>query len=173
MLLPDTYRVKPDATVDDIIRTFLREFDKKIYTPYSFSSPQEFYETLIFASIVEKEEKSSTNKPIVAGILKKRYRERIAIGADATVCYEYRLAMTDCTPAFINNHIYQKSAYNTRESLTLPPTPISNPSAETFLATMNSEPSSYYYYLHDDQGQIHFARSLEEHNLNRVQYLGK
>lgn len=173
MLLPDTYRIKPDATVDDIIRVFLREFDKKIYTPYSFSSPQEFYETLIFASIVEKEEKSSTNKPIVAGILKKRYREKIAIGADATVCYEYRLTMTDCTPAFINDHIYQKSAYNTRESLTLPPTPIANPSAETFLATMNSEPSSYYYYLHDNQGQIHYGRSLEEHNLNRVQYLGK
>ncbi|MDP2104125.1 MAG: endolytic transglycosylase MltG [Candidatus Gracilibacteria bacterium] len=173
MLLPDTYRIKPDATVDDIIRTFLREFDKKIYTPYSFSSQKEFYETLIFASIVEKEEKSSTNKPIVAGVLKKRYREKIAIGADATVCYEYRLTMTDCTPTFIGNHIYEKSAYNTRDSLSLPPTPIANPSAETFLATLNSEPSSYYYYLHDDQGQIHYGRSLEEHNLNRVQYLGK
>jgi len=173
MFLPDTYRIKPDATIDDIVRTFLREFDQKIYTPYSFSSLEAFYETLIFASIVEKEEKSSTNKPIVAGVLKKRYREKIAIGADATVCYQYRLTMTDCTPTFIGDHIYEKSVYNTRESLSLPPTPISNPSAETFLATLNSEPSSYYYYLHDDQGQIHFGRSLEEHNLNRVQYLGK
>jgi UPF0755 protein len=173
MLLPDTYRIKPDALIDDIIRTFLRVFDEKIYTPYSFSSLEVFYETLIFASIVEKEEKNSINKPIVAGILKKRYREKIAIGADATVCYAYRLSMIECTTAFINDHIYKQTDYNTRNSLILPPTPIANPSAETFLATMNSEPSPYYYYLHDNQGEIHYGRSLEEHNLNRVQYLGK
>lgn len=57
------------------------------------------------------------NKPIVAGILQKRYAEKWFIGADATVCYEYRLTMTECTPAFIGEHIYEKTPYNTRNKL--------------------------------------------------------
>lgn len=95
------------------------------------------------------------------------------IGADATVCYGYRLTMIDCTPTFIGEHIYEKNLYNTRNTLNLPPTPIVNPSIETVLATLNFEPSKYYYYLHDDFGNIHYGKTLEEHNRNRVLYLGK
>jgi UPF0755 protein len=95
------------------------------------------------------------------------------IGADATVCYAYRLTMADCTPAFIGEHIYEKTAYNTRNTLNLPPTPIANPSIDTIRATINSESSKYYYYLHDSSGYIHYGKTLEEHNRNRVQYLGK
>lgn len=122
---------------------------------------------------MEKEEKSTTNKPIVAGILKKRYAEKIAIGADATVCYGYRLTMDECTPAFIGEHIHENTVYNTRSSLALPPTPISNPSADTIRATLNSESSPYYYYLHDADGVIHYGKTLEEHNRNKVLYLGR
>ena len=95
------------------------------------------------------------------------------IGADATVCYAYRLTMNDCTPTFIGEHIYEKTAYNTRNTLNLPPTPISNPSIDTIRATLYSESSKYYYYLHDDSGVIHYGKTLEEHNRNRELYLGK
>ncbi len=172
-LVPDTYRISPESWVTDIIRILLKAFDAKIYQEYNFTSNEKLYETLIFASILEKEEKNSTNKPIVAGILQKRFEEKMPIGADATVCYGYRLTMTDCTPTFIGEHIYEKNPYNTRSTLNLPPTSIANPSVETILATLNSEPSKYYYYLHDDFGNIHYGKTLEEHNRNRVLYLGK
>lgn len=159
--------------MNDIIQTLLKAFDTSIYKEFNFTSDIELYETLIFASIVEKEEKIGVNKPIVAGILQKRYAEKWFIGADATVCYAYRLTMDDCTPTFIGEHIYEKTAYNTRNSLALPPTPIANPSIATIIATINSEPSQYYYYLHDDSGNIHYGKTLEEHNRNRVLYLGK
>lgn len=170
-LVPDTYRISPDASVDDIIKTLLKAFNARVYKEFNFTSNSKLYEMLVFASIVEKEEKSSTNKPVVAGILKKRHNEKMALGADATVCYEFRLTMNDCTPTFIGNHIYEKSAYNTRSSNKLPPTPIANPSIDTILATINSESSKYYYYLHDDEGVIHYGKTLEEHNGNRVRYL--
>lgn len=172
-LVPDTYRISPEASVDTIIGTLLGAFDTKVYRNFNFTSDAKLYETLIFASILEKEEKSSVNKPIVAGILKKRYDEKWFIGADATVCYAYRLTMTDCTPVFIGEHIYEKTEYNTRNSLNLPPTPIANPSVDTIHATINAESSKYYYYLHDDTGNIHYGKTLEDHNRNRVQYLGK
>ncbi|MFA6090986.1 MAG: endolytic transglycosylase MltG [Candidatus Gracilibacteria bacterium] len=172
-LVPDTYRISPEAEVNDIIKMLLKSFDTKIYKEFDFTSNEKLYETLIFASILEKEEKNSTNKPIVAGILQKRFEEKMPIGADATVCYGYHLTMMDCTPTFIGEHIYQKNPYNTRSTLNLPPTPIVNPSIETILATIHSESSKYYYYLHDDSGNIHYGKTLEEHNRNRVLYLGK
>lgn len=173
-LYPDTYRIKPDANADDIARVLLSEFEKKIGNDYFRSGNEKsFYESLVLASIVEKEERNTNNKPIVAGILKKRIEQNDRIGADATVCYFYRLSMDDCTPTFINNHVYDKTPYNTRTTSGLPPTPISNPSVDTFRATVSSLDTAYYYYLHDSDGQIHFARSLEEHNANKVKYLGK
>ncbi len=38
---------------------------------------------------------------------------------------------------------------------------------------MQSQDSAYLYYLHDTHGQIHYARTLEEHNVNKARYLGK
>jgi len=54
----------------------LDRFREKIYNEYqSYTGELEFYDTLKLASIVEEEEKTSDNKPVVAGILKKRMRE--------------------------------------------------------------------------------------------------
>lgn len=173
-LVPDTYRINANASADTIVQTLLKAFDTRVYKEVRFASDKELYQTLVFASIVEKEEKSKTNKPIVAGILKKRFSEgKEPIGADATVCYQYRLTMDDCTPAFIGEHIHEKTPYNTRNSLKLPPTPISNPSVDTVLATMNSQSSPYYYYLHDNDGMIHYGKTLEEHNRNKSVYLSR
>ncbi len=78
-LYPDTYRLRQDATMDDAIRVMLREFDRKIATQYRSLDNKKAYETLILASIVEREERNDTNQPIVAGILAKRVDEGIAM----------------------------------------------------------------------------------------------
>lgn len=167
-IYPDTYRVALDSKLEDILVVTLNEFKKKIYDKY-FNS--KFYDNLIMSSIVEKEERNSTNKPIVAWILLKRLNEKIAIWADATVCYEYEIMSKDCTQDFISEHIYKKSKYNTRDKLWLPPTPISNMTDETFWAVVNPEVSDYYYYLHDNDWYIHYAKTLNEHVANVNKYL--
>ena len=65
---------------------------------------------------------------IVAGILKKRLDENWLIGADATVCYPYKVTYKECTPDFVVSKIQDKNEYNTRTKIGLPKTPISNPS---------------------------------------------
>lgn len=52
-----------------------------------------------------------------------------------------------------------------------PPTPISSISENTWNAVMNKEPSVYYYYLHDNDGVIHYARTNTEHVQNKQKYL--
>lgn len=169
-LYPDTYRIKPKSSVDSILRILLGEWQNKIWADYA-SLWDKAYNTLILASIVEREERNKKNQPIVAGILQKRHDEWIPIGADATVCYGYAKTHKDCTPAFIANVINQKNPYNTRNMRGYTPTPISTITKETWDAAMNPESSSYYYYLHDNDWIIHYAETLEGHVANKQKYL--
>lgn len=68
----------------------------------------------------------------------------------------------------INDH---SNVYNTRKTLGYPPTPISSVSASSWEAAKNPENSAYYYYLHDNDGIIHYAKNLTEHNANVQKYL--
>lgn len=171
-LYPDTYRIRPESTLWETIDILLEQFQNKIIDTTDIESSK-LYLTLILASIVEREERNSPNKRIVAGVLAKRLKEGIALGADATVCYPFWLTQKECTPNFIGEYVYEKSDYNTRKMSWLPPTPISNVSADTFDATAHPQSSNYYYYLHDNDWVIHFAEDLAGHNANRVKYLRK
>ena len=171
MIYPDTYRIRSGAKIAEILSTVFSTFDDRIYSKIPSKNKKDWYDTLILASIVEREERDPDNKPIVAGVLAKRLREGIALGADATLCYALHVANSACTPSMIVENLSLASPYNTRKNAGLPPTPISNPSRETWLATLSSEDSPYYYYLHDADGTIHFAKTLEEHNANKTRYL--
>ncbi|MBP7061823.1 endolytic transglycosylase MltG [Patescibacteria group bacterium] len=53
----------------------------------------------------------------------------------------------------------------------MPPTPIANIPASAIGAVLNFVASSYLYYLHDNDGGIWWADTLEKHNSNKAQYL--
>lgn len=171
-LMPDTYRIFKNATADDIIVKLLNAFDTNISDEFNALNSKKAYQTLILASILEREEKSKQNRPTVAGILQKRVHEGIAMGADATVCYGFQKTFKECTPSFIASVISDHSnEYNTRKTLWYPPTPISSVSISAWNAALNPKNSEYYYYLHDNNGQIHYAKNLSEHNANVQKYL--
>ena len=108
----------------------------------------------------------------MAGILAKRVREGIAMGADATVCYGFQKTFSECTPSFIASVINDHSnIYNTRKTLGYPPTPISAISVSAWNAALNPENSAYYYYLHDNDGVIHYAKTNAAHTANVQKYL--
>ncbi len=169
-LYPDTYRVLKSATAHDVIMVLLREFDKKIGVSYT-AQWAGAYKKLILASIVEREERIDANQPIVAGILEKRVREGIAMGADATVCVGYAKTQKQCTPSFIGSIIAEKNPYNTRVKQGYPPTPIANVPLPAWNAAISPEDSPYYYYLHDNDGIIHYGRTNSEHVANKNKYL--
>lgn len=172
-LYPDTYAINPNNfNLESFIKTMLENFDKKVIKELDIN-PQDvdLQSNIILASILEKEEKSVKEKRIVAWILEKRLNENWFIWADATVCYPYELTFDECTPKFIWNHIDDKNDYNTRTKLWLPKTPICNPSNDSIEAVYNSKNSEYYYYLHDSNWQIHYARTNEEHIANKMLYI--
>lgn len=169
-LYPETYRLKSDATPKDVLIKLLSEWEKKIGNEYN-SLWNIAYKKLIMASIVLREERDKSEQSTVAGILEKRVREWMAMWADATVCTGYAKTWKQCTPEFIASVIQDKNPFNTRNKQGYPPTPISNITQDVWNATIHTEESPYYYYLHDNEWTIHYAKTLEEHVINKQKYL--
>jgi UPF0755 protein len=169
-LLPETYRVDPnrfDVTdfIERQINTFWERFAKDKGAALDHRG---FYNVVIMASMVEREEPDPGLKPMVAGILWKRLDNRWNLGVDATS--RYSLEKWNDRRAFLKQLRDPDDPYNTRLRGGLPPTPIGNPSLESLEAALNSESSPYWYYLHDSKGLMHPARSAQEHEANRRRY---
>jgi len=71
----------------------------------------------------------------------------------------------------VSKYINEKSEYNTRTMVWLPKTPIWNPNFETIDATVNSETTPYFFYLHDNKWNIYYAKNNSGHERNKNNYL--
>lgn len=171
-LYPDTYFVNPNNfNIEDFNKIMLDNFKKKSYDNLLTTiPPKQINDIVILASIVEKEEKNKLEKSTVAWILKKRLKENWFIGADITACYAYELTSNECKMQ-LSKYIAEKNEYNTRTMVWLPKTPISNPSFDSLNSVINSKDTPYYYYLHDKDWQVHYAKTNEEHIRNKSLYI--
>lgn len=171
-LFPDTYLLPRDIAAKEMVTLMRTTFNKRVNFTYTVRD-------IIIASILERETLSAEERPIVAGILLKRLNAGWALQADATVQYAVGskrcinpLASCDWWPRpLTQDDLEISSSYNTYTNPGLPPTPISNPGLTSIKAAVNFQDSPYWYYLHDSEGGIHYAATLEEHNLNISRYL--
>lgn len=157
-LFPDTYLFPKTVTATQIVNRMEATFNQKI--------KDVTYKQLIMASMLERETFSDDEKPIVAGILYKRVKNDWPLQVDATLQY----IKGDWKSVYsIDKEL--KSPFNTYKNLGMPPSPICNPGLSSVLAAISPEDSDYWYYIHDNDAKIHFARTLEEHNANINKYL--
>jgi len=177
-LYPDTYHLDVWATnlIDQLVYLQLENFWKKVWSIYSgqalLSSRMTWYDAVVLASVVEKEERNTKNKPTVAGIFINRLANGMRLDADITLCYGLHEPYETCTPALISRGIYDKTnIYNTRQVWWIPPQAISNPAVDSIDAVLNFVDSDYVYYLHDPKWWIHYGRTLVEHSANKRKYL--
>ena len=120
------------------------------------------------ASMLEREERRPTQRPVVAGILWKRIDNGWQLGVDATSRYE--LENWNDRSAFLKRLRDPEDPYNTRVHKGLPPTAIGNPTAASLEAALQPEQSPYWFYLHDSSGVFHGGRDAQEHEANRARY---
>ena len=187
-LFPDSYYLKmtndkiqmtnqvqnPNDKTKEIIKKLKDNFTEK--TKGLAITPQ----TIIIASILEKEVRKPEDMALVAGIILKRLELGIPLQIDATVAYGACLniwmsqVQRACDVAEINlvENIRIDSPYNTYARKGLPAGPISNPGIKAAKAALNPEASDYLYYLSArDDGRTIFSKTAEEHQRNRRKYL--
>lgn len=170
-LYPDTYFVNAgsysdQAFISRLISTLENKLTDEDWQAVE-NSGRTFEEIMIMASIVEREERNESERPTVAGILWDRFDNGVGLGADATVLY----ALGRTKGGLTYHDLQIDSPYNTRKYRGLPPTPICNPSISSIRAALFPKKTDYFYYLHDSDGKIHYAETLEEHNANKAKYL--
>jgi UPF0755 protein len=170
-LYPDTYFVSTeDFSSEAFLKRLLTTFDTRIVQGYSAeitASGRPLHEIVTMASLLEEEASTDEERPIVSGILWKRFDAGQGLGVDATVRYILEKPTADITVQDLNTN----DPYNTRKFRGLPPGPIANAGEASIRAALQPEESPYWYYLHDRNGRIHYAETNEEHNMNRIRHL--
>ena len=175
-LYPETYYLDNRWNlVNQLVSIQLNTFKSRVREAHSsdFYNIQNkywlsIYQIVTLASIVEKEEKNNANKSTVAWIFYNRLKKWMLLWADITLCYWLAKPYSECTPNIIVKKINDKSnRYNTRVLQWLTPTPIGNPTLSTIESTLFPKDTSYLFYLHGSDGQIHYAETNAQHEQNK------
>lgn len=176
-MFPETYLIPRSATASAIAKLFRETFEKKLTSDlreYSKRQNLSVDEVVTLASVVEREGKSDSDRPMIAGILLKRLRAGWPLQADATLQYALGYQSVDKTwwkPVLTEEDKLIDSPYNTYKHPGLPPGPISNPGLAAIKAVIYPKTSEYWYYLHTPNGKVYYAKTIEEHQANVEKYL--
>src|SRR3990172_26536 len=146
-LFPDTYFFFPTTRAEEIIKVMRDNFDKKTESlqAEAVSLEKNWSDIIIMASIIEREAFGNGDEETISGILWKRFERKMLLQADA--------------------------APETYEKLGLPERAISNPGLRSIAAALYPAETPYLFYLHDKNGNIHYAKTFEEHRRNIRRYL--
>lgn len=169
-LFPDTYYFLPNVTAEEVVDTMLANYKSKVVdiadTIRSFGRP--IRDVIIMASILEEEARTTESRRIIAGILWKRLAERMPLQVDATFAFvNGKMRSSDLSL----EDLKIDSPYNTYVYRGLPPGPISNPGIDSILSTVTPIETKYYFYLSDEDGEMHYAVTHDEHVANKFRYL--
>lgn len=176
-LFPDTYALAENVTTQEVINRLTSQFTQ--VTSALNITPEQLSRVVTLASLVEREAGKDSERAEVAGIIAKRVENRWPLQVDATVQYAIssarcRIRICDWWPKFLTKaDLGFSSPFNTYLNTGLPPAPIDNPGKASLSAATKPNITKNWFYLHDTNGQIHYAVTIEEHNQNICTYLKK
>ncbi len=177
-LFPDTYLIPRQATAGGIIDILTANFDKKYSANLQSLARQKSLtenEVITLASLVEREARFDSDRQKVASIILKRYKAGWPLQIDASL--QYALGYQPDTKTWWKKSLTSAdlaidSPYNTYKNTGLPPTPICNPGLASIKAVLQADPqTSYWFYVSDSQGHLHFAKTNEEQDANIQKYV--
>lgn len=166
-LFPDTYLIPKDADVSLVVTIMRNNFARKWE---ELQSGKNMETIVILASIIEREAKFLQDRPLVASVLTNRLKLGMPLQADATIQYTKGKA-GDWWPKVTKEDLKVSSPFNSYKTVGLTPSPIANPGFDSLKAGANPTATDYLYYLSDEKGHMHYAKTLDEHNRNIEKYL--
>lgn len=157
-LFPETYEfltgTKPAAVVVRLVGQFWRIWNA--IAPGD-SRPAE---TVILASIVEREAQVASERPVVAGVFANRLRRHIPLMSCATV----EFALPEHRARLRYTDLRYPSPYNTYLHPGLPPGPICSPGRASLEAAFRPAPHDYVFFVSRGDGTHVFSRTSAEHD---------
>lgn len=176
-LWADTYYVFATADAEDIYKLLRATFEEKtaeLRREVSENSDLSWAEIVTLASILQREAKTSEQMKMISQIIRNRLEDGMKLQLCATAQYaigkESNMGNEWWNEPSLEDTQY-KSDYNTYVTAGLPPGPIAEISMRALEAAIYPTENDYFFYLHDDKGEIHYAKTAAEHSANKEKYL--
>lgn len=159
-LYPDTYHLTrvPAFDAEKILKMMIGRFFQVWKT--LDSEEAELHQTVILASIVEKETGAAEERSRIASVFANRLRKGMRLQSDPTVIY----TIDDFSGTITRSDLQSKTAYNTYVVRGLPAGPICSPGRAALAAVLNPADEQYLYFVSKNDGTHHFSKTLREHN---------
>jgi len=168
-LFAATYSFYEDEpSVEKVVEDML-EKTKEVVEAYNDDMDDQdltIHELLTMASLIENEARSEEERKMIAGIFYNRLDEGMTLQTDPTVLY----AQGEHKEEVLLDDLDIDSPYNTYKIESLPIGPISNFAKNSLEAALLPEDSDYMYFLHDFDGNIHYAKTHDEHVQLKEEY---
>jgi len=179
MYLPNTYDFFWNTSAEKFRDRMLKEYHK-FWTPERLAKAENLglspLEVIHLAAIVHKESVKSSERPRVAGVYLNRIKKGMKLQADPTVIFSIKYQSGDFAQV-IKRVLYKDlkidTPFNTYLYSGIPPGPIFMPDISAIEAVLNPESHPYLYFVADTQnfGFHIFAKTLQQHNKNKKQYV--
>lgn len=142
---------------ESVLTKYIDAIEKKDFT---------VHEAFTFASLLENEARSEEQRKEIAGVFYNRLEEDMMLQTDPTVLY----ALGEHKDKVLLKDLEIDSPYNTYQIHSLPIGPISNFAENSLEAVVEPEESDFLYFLHDFEGNIHYAETHDEHKRLKDEY---
>lgn len=163
-LFPKTYDFGREGLNEEaVIERLLAQFEAEAAT-LDWSRAEDLglthYETVIVASLIEREARVPEDRAKVSAVIYNRLREGMPLQIDATV--QYALPEENRELTFEDYEF--ESPYNTYLHPGLPPTPIASPGLASLEAALAPADADYLYFVvtDPDTGRHAFAETYQE-----------
>lgn len=188
-----TYEVPIDISAEELIHQMLSQFDDAAsqYVAQARKRDLDFYDTLIIASLVEREAKADSDRKKIAGAYWNRLDPAVnketggLMQADPTVVYATdSMALQDLPVDQWDEYLFwdllgvsdyasvdvarEYASFQTYQNPGLPDWPIVTPSAKSIEAALNPRTKTklLYFYACEGSDTHKFAKSLKQHQRN-------
>jgi UPF0755 protein len=166
LIAPGLYDVRPGASAQEIIGQLVRSSAEAIQnaglSPQSTGPEMTPYQTLIIASIIEREAVTADFGKL-SRVIYNRLSINMRLQMDSTVNY----VLDRPTLATNDDDRNRAGAYNTYKNTGLTPTPISVPSADAIQAAVHPVAGGWFYFVKcEKNGLSCFGVTFDDHKKN-------
>ena len=167
-LFPSTYRLSRHTTPERLCRMMTDAFRDAWR---GLNSKAGVHDAVTLASLVEKEGKLPSERPVIAAVFLNRLRIGMKLDCDPTTIYAAQLGGR-YRGTIYRSDLESDHPYNTYRNAGLPPGPIANPGLDSIRAALGPAASDALYFVlrPDESGGHNFAATIAAHETNIVKY---
>jgi UPF0755 protein len=196
-LFPATYDIAPDTTPKQLLAMLLDAFANNAPPDLLTLPPDQLYQKVQVAALVESEAKVDSDRPLIAGVYLNRLNPKLwptgLLNANPTLNYandsvwledpanpistwvNYTFWTSIKAPGALSKVVFpgNLAGYNTYSHKGLPPGPICSPGAASLAAAMTPDTADGYLYFlakNDGSGTHAFAKTQAEQDANAKLY---